>query len=170
MLPLTTHDLGPAAQCLIGIPAAEVVVSHQAAYQTVVGAVDDVLIIDGELRQRAYIDLEFQLFVYVGGQLGVKCVDTFHDEDAPWAQFKGLAAVERVAFLEVKGRYFDLFAAEQGVEVLVEQRDVECVHALKVVLSVGQFRCTVAPKEVVVQRHLVDVVAKYAQLHTQPAA
>ena len=96
-------------------------------------------------------------------------MDAFHHKDAVGIQFKHFAVEERLALDEVESGNLHLFAIEQALQMLVQQRDVERIDALEVVLAVRQLGSAVAADKIVVERKLLHIESQHAQLHAQAA-
>ena len=80
------------------------------------------------------------------------------------------AALLAGARLEVVVRQLNLFAAEECVELFVDELKVECVDAFIVVFAVLVLRCAVAVYKVVIERNLQGLDAVGKQLYRQALA
>ena len=103
-------------------------------------------------------------------ELRVQGMYAFHHKHFVLAQTEFLAALFALARLEVVLGQFHLFAVEKGIELGVEQRDVEGVKALEVIVALVVERSLVAVEEVVVERDGHRAYAVGEQLYGQPFA
>ena len=116
------------------------------------------------------IDLELLFVGNLCCQQGIEAVDALHDEHVVLVQMQLLPALLAHSCLEVILRQFHLLAPEEGIELLVDERDVQCMDALVVEFSVLVLRCVLTMYEVVVQRNLHGLHTAGKELYGEPLA
>lgn len=97
-------------------------------------------------------------------------MDAFHYEHVVGQQFQPASALLAASRLEVIARQLNLLARKERVELLVEQRDVERVEALVVVVALVVLRRKLTVDEIIVQRNLHRLDAAREQLYGQTLA
>ena len=145
-------------------------VANDAPQQAVVGSGDVVVVVHQQRRQRRGIDAEDGPLRHLCRQLGVQGVDALYHQHLVVVQAQTAAAHRRPARGEVVARQLNLLAAQQRVQLLVEQRQVQRVQVLEVVVAAGVARCLVAVHEIVVERDADGLHTAHQQLHAQPLA
>mmetsp|Transcript_12487 Transcript_12487/g.34330 ORF Transcript_12487/g.34330 Transcript_12487/m.34330 type:complete len:376 (+) Transcript_12487:88-1215(+) len=121
---LAAPHVGPHGQRLGGAVAAEEEVAADAPAQPVLGALDDVVVVDAEHRDGRDVDAVLLLGGDRGGVLGVERVDALDDEHAPRRKLQLLPRGVAEAGLHVVHRGHDRLAVGQLVDVLLDELHV----------------------------------------------
>ena len=104
------------------------------------------------------------------GKFGIEGMDTLDDEDVGGVEFQVLATLFALPFLEIILGQFHLLSCEKRVELLIEQRDIEGIETLEVVVALSVSRGVVTVDEIVVERHHHRSAAVAHQLYGQSFA
>lgn len=92
------------------------------------------MVVEQDGGQRRGIDLVFLCFRNLSRQLRVQCMDTLHHQHLVTLQLQFLATHLTLPRLEIIAGQFHLLPTEQCVHLLVEQRDVQRMQMLIVVI------------------------------------
>ena len=108
------------------------------------------MVVNIDSRQRRDINLKGQVFVHIRQDAGIEGVQTFNDEDGVFLQFQFIAAEDAFAFGEIVSRQVHLFAVQQVMHLLAEERQVHRLDMLEVPNPILIFRRVHAVDEIVV--------------------
>ena len=161
---------GPAGDGFLGRIAAVVVVADDAAYQSVVGGGYPVVVVQRDGGQGRHVNLVLVFGRDMRCQFGVQGMDAFQDEDGVLVDAEFVSLELFLAGGEVEAGQFHFFAAQQGLQLFVEQLEVEGVERFIVVVAFLVERGLFAVYEVVVQRNGVGVQAVGHQLYAEAFA
>ena len=125
------------------------------------------MVVEQDGGQRRGIDTEYLVLRHLRHQLGVQRMDTLYHEDLVVVQTKAASAHLALTQLEVVTWKLYLLAVEQGVHLLVEQVEVQCVEVLEVIVAIGLARRVFAIDEIVVERDGNGLDAVRGQLYGQ---
>ena len=128
-------DAGPHGHGFEGGVAAELVVADEAADEAVVGGGDAVVGVEVELGEGADVNFEFALGGDGFGEAGVEAVDAFEDDDLVGGEGEGFAFEFHAAGFEVEAGHVDGLAGVEGVEMLVEEGEVDGFDVFEVVVA-----------------------------------
>ena len=85
-------------------------------------------------------------------------------------QFFLLARHLSLARLEIIARQLHLLAIDEGVQVIVEQFEVQGIERFVVVFAILVLGCLVAVKEIIIQRYVKRLYPVYEKLYGQTLA
>ena len=161
---------GPARDGLLCRVAAVVVVADDAAQQAVVGGGNPVVVVQRDGGQCRDVNLVLAFGGNLRGQFRVQGVDAFQDEDGVVVDAQLVAFEFLFAGVEVEARQFHFLAPQEGLQLGVEQLEVEGVERFVVVVALLVAGCVFAVHKVVVQRDGVGAQPVGHQLHAEALA
>ena len=114
------------------------------------------------------VDLVGQLFGYIRKDARIEGVEPFDHQHGVFLQFEFIAAEDTLTLVKIIGRQADLLAVHQIVHLLAEERQIDGIDILEVILSVLVFGRIHAVDEIVIHReHFgTDTVDQQLDLET----
>ena len=97
-------------------------------------------------------------------------MDAFDHQYLIALQLQLLAAGLTLACLEIVAWQLHFLATQQGIHLVVEQRDIEGVQVLEVIVAIGITRCEVTVEEIVVEGDADRIDAIDGQLYGESLA
>ena len=125
------------------------------------------MVVEENGGKRGGVDLEFVFLGNVLREHGVEGVYAFENEQHVGGEAQAVAALFAQPRLEIIARQLYLLALQQGVHLLVEERNVHCLDILVVEVAGGSARRLLAVHEVVVERHGDRLHAAGHKLHRE---
>ena len=117
--------------------SAVLIVADYTAKETVIGSGDVVVVIEEDGRQGRDVDLKLLIVGYLGRQLGVEGMDTFHHQNLIIGETKLLSALLGGTTLEVILRKFYLLSAEKGLQLFVDGPAVQASPVLAPLFTIS---------------------------------
>ena len=168
MLLFTRPYARPAQDRILSRHAAELVVAHHPPQQAVVARRHLRMLVDGDGGQDRDIELEFLRVGNLRRKGRIQAVDAFHDQHVVVRQLEVLSFELACARGKVVFRNLDALAGEELLELLVQERDIQRLQALEVVISILVERRVDPVAEIVVERDDDGVQAVDPHVERQP--
>ncbi len=168
MLLFTRSYARPAQDRILSRHTAELVVAHHPPQQAVVARRHLRMLVDGDGGQDRDIELEFLRIGNLRRKGRIQAVDAFHDQHIVVRQLEVLSFELACARGEVVFRNLDALAGEELFELLVQERNIQRLQALEVVISILVERRVDPVAKIVVERDDDGVQAVDPHVERQP--
>jgi hypothetical protein len=149
---LRIADVLPLADGLAGRECPFVVVTDDAAQQTVVAGRYPVMVVQGRTRERGDEDAELAVVRDAGGQARVEGVDALDEKDRVLVEMQALAVILPLSCNEIVFRHFYGLSGEEVHHVALQHVVVDRVEIVEIVAPVGKLGCIYPVDEIVVRR------------------
>ena len=146
------------------------VIADDAAEQTVVCCRDVIVIVQKNRGQRRSIYSEYLLLRDVSRQFRVQCMNALYHQHIVIVHLQLVAALFTLSALEIILRQFYLLTTEEGVELLVDQIEIQGIDALIIIFARSILRRFLPIYEIIIERNLERFQSVYGKLYAQTLA
>ena len=103
-------------------------------------------------------------------QLWVQGVDSLYHQHIARLQLQFLSALDALARRKIIFRQIHLLTTEEGIELVVEQVEIQRIDALKIIFSILILRGLIPVHEIIIERNLQRFQSVYGKLNAQALA